>query len=63
MKEKVLNALVDLLKVKSIITIMMVTTACALCAQDRMDTAVFVGLVSSIITYYFTRKDTQNEVK
>ena len=56
------EALAALLKVKTIITLLMVCTACYLAVTQQLDVAVFVGLVTSIITYYFTRKDGgQNE--
>ena len=57
MKEKLLLALVELLKVKSIITIVMILTACYLALTDKVDVAVFVGMVTSVITYYFTKKE------
>ena len=57
MLEKFVNAIVDLLKVKTIITIAMIYTACYLALKERLEVAVFVGLVTSVITYYFAKKD------
>lgn len=54
---KLIIALVELLKVKTIITLAMIFTACYLALTDKLDVAVFVGLVTSVITYYFTKKD------
>lgn len=59
MKEKLVLAIVDLLKVKTIITLVMIITACYLAVTKQLDTAVFVGLVTSIITYYFTRSESK----
>lgn len=57
MKDKFILAVVELLKVKSIITIVMILTACYLALTDKVDIAVFVGMVTSVITYYFTKKE------
>jgi len=57
MIEKFVNALIELLKVKTIITIVMIFTACYLALKGNLDVAVFVGMVTSVITYYFTKKD------
>lgn len=57
MKDKLILAVVELLKVKSIITIVMIFTACYLALTDKVDIAVFVGMVTSVITYYFTKKE------
>jgi len=56
LKEKLLNAIIELFKVKTIITLMTVSTACYLAIADKLDKAVFVGIVSSVITYYFGRR-------
>ena len=47
----------DLLKVKSIVTLLMIVTMCGLCVMSKIDSDVFSALCGSIITYYFTRKD------
>ena len=57
MKDKLILAVVELLKVKSIITIVMILTACYLALTGKVDIAVFVGMVTSVITYYFTKKE------
>lgn len=60
MTEKLLKAIIDLLKVKTIITFCMVFTACHLVISGRLDVTVFVGLVTSVITYYFNKKEDKN---
>lgn len=47
----------DLLKVKSIVTLVMIVTLCVLCITKQVESDVFSALCGSIITYYFTRKD------
>ena len=61
MKDKLITAVVDLLKVKSLITIAMVFTTCYLALQGVISVEVFISLVASIITYYFTKKDSDVE--
>ena len=50
---KLIDAFVDFLKVKTIITVATVFTACYLVICGKMDVSVFVGIVVSVITYYF----------
>lgn len=57
MKEKFVSAIVELLKVKTIVTLALIFTTCYLALKDRIDIAVFTTLVSAVITYYFTKKD------
>lgn len=57
MKEKIGIAIVELLKVKTIVTLALIFTTCYLALKDRIDVAVFTTLVSAVITYYFTKKD------
>ena len=61
MLEKFVSALVDILKVKTLITLVMVFTACYLALAGRIDVSVFTGLVTSVITYYFTKKEGQDK--
>ena len=61
MLEKSVSALVDILKVKTLITLVMVFTACYLALVGRIDVSVFIGLVTSVITYYFTKKEGQDK--
>ena len=60
MKDKLIGAIVDLLKVKTLITLVLIFTTCYLAVDNRIDVAVFTTLVSAVITYYFTKKDSGN---
>ena len=60
MTDKLLKAVIDLLKVKTIITFCMVFTACRLVVAGRLDVTVFVGMVTSVITYYLSKKEEKN---
>lgn len=57
MLEKLVNALVDLLKVKTILSVMVLTTTCILAFKGLIDMGAFLAIASAIITYYFTRKE------
>lgn len=57
MLEKLVNALVDLLKVKTILSVMVLTTTCILAFKGLIDMGAFLTIASAIITYYFTRKE------
>jgi hypothetical protein len=52
------NTLTELLKVKSLITLALVGSLVFLAISDRVSVPaeVYVSIVSSVITYYFTRK-------
>lgn len=55
MKEK----LCKLIDVKTIITLLLIGTVCALAAMQRVNipSEFFASIVTAIITYYFTRKE------
>ena len=61
MKEKFVSAIVELLKVKTIVTLALIFTTCYLALKDRIDIAVFTTLVSAVVTYYFTKRGSNNE--
>ena len=50
-----INAIVNLIKIKSIISIAVVFTACYMTIKGDLDVASFMALASAIITYYFTK--------
>lgn len=53
-----LTALIELLKVKSIVTLSLVWAAVYLSISSRIaiPSEVFVAIVSSVVTYYFNRR-------
>lgn len=55
------KGLLNLLKVKSIISLAVVFTTCFLTIHGELDTASFMALTGAIITYYFKKDDTKGE--
>lgn len=55
--KKIFDNLANLLKLKSILSLLVVITVCVLTVKEKFDSAAFMGLASAIITYYFTRKE------
>ncbi len=51
------QALIALLKVKSIITITIIGVVSYLAIQRVVDPAVFTGIAASVVTYYFSRRE------
>lgn len=49
--------LANLLKVKTILSLLVIITTCYLTIREIIDPATFMALASAIITYYFTRKE------
>ena len=56
-KETFRDHLGNLLKVKSLLTLIVVATFCYKTMTDHVVTHEFVAIMSSIITYYFTKKE------
>ena len=46
----------DLIDLKTIISLMLITTTCYLVITGKVETETFMMLVTAVITYYFTRK-------
>lgn len=57
MKEELCKALVKLLSVKSIVTIMVLAVFCYLAVVKEIEPEYFATILSAIVTYYFTKKD------
>ena len=51
------NAIIKLISVKSILSIMCLSTLCYMTIRGNIDENAFIGIASAIITYYFTRKE------
>lgn len=51
------KAIVDLLKVKTLLSIIYSVTTCVLAFLGTINSETFVAITMAIITYYFTRKD------
>lgn len=58
----VLKNIANLFKVKTILSLCVIITTCILTFKEVVSVEAFMAIASSIITYYFTKKeDTQNE--
>ena len=51
------QAAINLLKVKSIITLAIIGALVYLSVTEFIPSEAFVGIASSVVTYYFTRKE------
>ena len=51
------NAIVNLLKVKSLMTISVMAVFVVLSLTDRLDPALTASVITAVITYYFTKKE------
>lgn len=52
-----LKNLANLFKVKTILSLLVITTTCILTFKNVVSVEAFMAIASAIITYYFTRKD------
>ena len=57
MNKDLCKALIQLLKVKSIVTIMILGVFCYLALRGEIEPEYFATVLSAIVTYYFTKKD------
>lgn len=56
------NALISLLKLKSLLSLMFCGVTCYLAVVGSIEMETFMAITMAIITYYFTRKeDEKNE--
>lgn len=53
------QAFTNLLKLKSILSIMFCTTTCVLAFFGRIEMETFMAITMAIITYYFTKKENE----
>ena len=51
----------NLLKVKSILSILFSLTTCYMALKGKINTETFMALTMDIITYYFTRKENKDD--
>lgn len=56
---KLKEALIGLLKVKSLFTIAVMVVFTILALKGGLDEALVASVITAIITYYFTKKDTE----
>lgn len=51
--------LANLLKVKTILSLAVIFTTCVLTFKGTISIEAFMAIASAIITYYFTKKETE----
>lgn len=57
------KAMIELLKVKSIVTLMITLTLCCLAVIGKIPPELFLTIAATVFTYYFTRKTNETEEK
>lgn len=55
------EALIKLLKIKSLFSLAAIAMFIFLCVTDRITGEVAMGTISAIITYYFVKQEDKNE--
>ncbi len=58
MKELIVKSLINLLKVKSLMTIAVMTVFVILSLNDKLEPTLTASVITAVITYYFNKKDT-----
>ena len=59
MKMKMKNALINLLKVKSLMTIAVMVVFVVLALTNKVDESLTASVITAVITYYFTKKESE----
>ena len=55
------NALINLLKVKSLMTIAVMVVFTVLALKEIMSEELVASVITAVITYYFTKKEKEGE--
>ena len=55
------EAIINLLKVKSLMTICIMIVFVILSLNDKLDPALIASVISAVITFYFAKKEDKNE--
>ena len=61
--EQLLINIANLFKVKTILSIIVVITTCVLTVKGIIDVVAFMSMATAIVTYYFTRKEKEEDDK
>lgn len=56
-----LKNLANLFKVKTILSLLVITTTCILTFKNIVSVEAFMAIASAIITYYFTKANNKEE--
>lgn len=51
------NAIINLLKVKSLMTIAVMVVFVVLSLKEKLEPTLTASVITAVITYYFTKKD------
>lgn len=57
MKNKLIEAFINLLKVKSLMTIAVMVVFIVLALKMQLDEALTASVITAVITYYFTKSN------
>lgn len=55
------DAFTNLLKVKSLMTIAVMVVFVILSLEEKLEPTLTASVITAVITYYFTKKDKENE--
>ena len=55
------DAFINLLKVKSLMTIAVMIVFVVLSLQEKLEPTLTASVITAVITYYFTKKEKDNE--
>jgi len=55
------NAIINLLKVKSLMTISVMVVFVTLALKNELDPALTASVITAVITYYFTKAEKKEE--
>lgn len=61
--EKLLVNIANLFKVKTILSLTVIITTCILTFRNVISVEAFMAIASAIITYYFTKNESEKEGK
>ena len=60
-KETLRGAFIELLKVRTIITLIIVSTVSYLAIREKIATEAYMAIGSAVVTYYFTRNKSDDK--
>ena len=61
MKKEIIKAIINLIKVKSLMTISVMAVFVILSLNGELEPTLTASVITAVITYYFNKKDKENE--
>ena len=61
MKKEIIKAIINLIKVKSLMTISVMAVFVILSLKGELEPTLTASVITAVITYYFNKKDKENE--